>query len=138
VKAVDPSHRDSLRFGYSLEVRLPLLLTDRARERVAARFRALGEPTRLKILERLFRSAASVGEILESVGGTQANVSKHLAVLRSGGLVGRSRKGARIVYSIADPSLERICSAVCDALGRDARAEAEALAPVPIPRKRRR
>jgi DNA-binding transcriptional ArsR family regulator len=138
VKAIDLGRQNSLRFAYSLEMAPPLLLTDRARERVAARFRALGEPTRLKILERLFRSAASVGEILESVGGTQANVSKHLSILRSGGLVGRSREGARIVYSIADPSLERICSAVCDALGRDARAEAEALAPVPISRKRRR
>src|SRR6266511_8774 len=104
-------------------------LTDRARERMAARFRALGEPTRLKILERLFRSPASVGEVLEHVGGTQANVSKHLGVLRSQGLVGRRKQGNRTVYSIADPSLERICAVVCAALGRDARADAEALAP---------
>ena len=48
------------------------LLSDRARELMAERFRALAEPMRLKILERLFRSAASVGEILDTVGGTQA------------------------------------------------------------------
>jgi DNA-binding transcriptional ArsR family regulator len=96
---------------------------------MAARFRAIGDPTRLKILERLFRSPASVGEVLKYVGGTQANVSKHLGVLRSRGLVDRRKHGNHTVYSIADPSLERICSVVCAALGRDARAEVEALAP---------
>jgi DNA-binding transcriptional ArsR family regulator len=115
--------------GYSAPVAPSIPLTDRARERMAARFRALGDPTRLNILERLFRSPASVGEVLEHVGGTQANVSKHLAVLRLQGLVGRRKQGNWTVYSIADPSLERICAVVCAALGRDARAEAEALAP---------
>ena len=115
--------------GYAVPVPPAIPLTDRARERMAARFRALGDPTRLNILERLFRSPASVGEVLEHVGGTQANVSKHLGVLRAQGLVGRQKQGNRTVYSIADPSLERICSVVCAALGRDARAEADALAP---------
>ena len=115
--------------GYPVPVSPPIPLTDRARERMAARFRALGEPTRLNILERLFRAPGSVGEILEYVGGTQANVSKHLGVLRSQGLVGRRKQGNRTVYSIADPSLERICAVVCAALGRDARAEVAALAP---------
>ena len=120
---------------YSGGVPTVIPLTDRARERMAARFRALGDPTRLKILERLFRAPASVGELLAHVGGTQANVSKHLTVLRLQGLVGRRKQGNRTVYSIADPSLERICTVVCAALGRDARAEADALAP---PRRRRR
>ena len=97
-------------------------LSDAARDRVAARFRVLGEPTRLKILERLFRAPASVGEILESVGGTQANVSKHLALLHAGGLVARQKKGLRTVYSIADPTLERICEIVCGAVSREAHA----------------
>jgi DNA-binding transcriptional ArsR family regulator len=123
--------------GYAFGVSPPIWLTDRARERLAARFRALGDPTRLNILSRLFQSPASVGEVLEHVGGTQANVSKHLAVLRSQGLVGRRKQGNRTVYSIADPSLERICSVVCAALGRDARAEAEALSPPPIRRRAR-
>ena len=115
--------------SYPVTVAPPIPLTDRARERMAARFRALGEPTRLNILERLFQAPASVGEILKYVGGTQANVSKHLGVLRSQGLVGRRKQGNRTVYSIADPSLERICAVVCAALGRDARAEVDALAP---------
>jgi ArsR family transcriptional regulator len=112
-------------------------LSERARELVAARFRALGEPMRLKILERLFRSPAAVGDILQEVGGTQANVSKHLGVLRSGALVRRRRDGSRIVYSIADPSIERLCALVCQAVRRDARDEAEAVRPAAPARRSR-
>jgi DNA-binding transcriptional ArsR family regulator len=82
---------------------------------------------RLKILERLFRSPASVGEILDAVGGTQANVSKHLAVLRLGRLVSGRKIGNRTVYSISDPALERLCAVVCEAVSRDARDEAKAV-----------
>src|ERR1700693_402368 len=96
------------RFSDATAGRMPRApLSDRARELMAVRFRALGEPMRLKILERLFRSPASVGEILDTVGGTQANVSKHLAVLRTGRLVRGCKEGDRSVYSIADPVLER-------------------------------
>ena len=123
-------------FDYPAGMALSRPLSDRARELVAARFRALGEPMRLKILERLFRSPASVGEILTSVGGTQANVSKHLAVLRSGRLVGHTKAGNRIVYRITDPALEQICAIVCDAVTRDARAEAKAVSPAPSSRRR--
>lgn len=123
--------------GYPVVMAPPFPLTDRARERMAARFRALGEPMRLKILERLFHSPAAVGEIRSSVGGTQANISKHLGVLRSGGLVRRRRDGSRTVYSIADPSLGRLCALVCDVVRRDAREEAEALAPAPARRRSR-
>ena len=134
---MNPSFLASLRgqFGYSGGMTPRAPLSDRARELMAVRFRALGEPTRLKILERLFRSPASVGEILESVGGTQANVSKHLGVLRAGRLVGGRKYGNRIVYSISDPTLERICSVVCEAVSREARAEAKAVAAAP--RRRR-
>ena len=101
---------------------------------MALRFKALGEPMRLKILERLFRSPASVSEILTDIRATQANVSKHLAVLRSGGLVRRKREGNRTVYWISDPSIERLCAVVCDAVGREALEDAKALA-MPAPKK---
>jgi DNA-binding transcriptional ArsR family regulator len=123
--------------GYSSCMDRPQVLTDRARERVAARFKALGEPTRLKILERLFQAPASVGEIQEAVDGTQANISKHLAVLRAGGLLRRRRDGNRIVYAIADPTLERICAIVCDAVAREASNEMKEIGP-PIARRARR
>ena len=123
-------------FDYAPGMAVPTPLSDRARELMAARFRALGEPMRLKILERLFRSPASVGEILKEVGGTQANVSKHLAVLRAGRLVAGRKDGNRTLYSISDPALERICSVVCEAVSRDALAEAKAVAPAPARRRR--
>lgn len=104
-----------------------LAQTDAARERVAARFRALGEPTRLRILERLFRGPASVTQILESVGGTQANVSKHLSLLHAAGLVSRKKNGTRTVYAVADPTLKKICTIVCEGVERSTRVEAEAV-----------
>ena len=104
-----------------------LPLTDAGCEEVAMRFRALSEPMRLKILRRLFRSEASVGEILEEVGGTQANVSKHLSVLHASALVGRRKNGTRTVYRIADPTLLKICSIVCDGVEREVRDKADAI-----------
>jgi ArsR family transcriptional regulator len=104
-----------------------LPLTDAACEQVAVRFRALSEPMRLKILRRLFRSEASVGEILDEVGGTQANVSKHLAVLHGSALLDRRKDGTRTVYSIADPTLLKICSIVCEGVERGARDKADAI-----------
>lgn len=102
-------------------------MTDAACDEVAMRFRALSEPMRLKILRRLFQGEASVGEILEQVGGTQANVSKHLAVLHGSALVDRRKDGTRTVYRIADPTLLKICSIVCDNVERGARDKADAI-----------
>ena len=115
------AHDDDMAMEHSLE------LSEAARERVAARFRALSEPMRLRVLERLFRSPASVGDILAHVGGTQANVSKHLALLHAAGLVSRKKAGTRTVYAIADPTLKKICSIVCTEVEREARASADAV-----------
>jgi DNA-binding transcriptional ArsR family regulator len=101
--------------------------TDAGCEEVASRFRALSEPTRLKILRRLARGEASVGEIVSDVGGTQANVSKHLSVLHGRALVERRKVRTRTVYRISDSRLLAICSAVCADIERGARARADAL-----------
>jgi DNA-binding transcriptional ArsR family regulator len=101
--------------------------TDAGCEEVAARFRALSEPTRLKILRCLARGEASVGRIVDEVGGTQANVSKHLAVLHDSALVDRRRDGTRMVYRLADLKLLRICSIVCEGVERGARERADAI-----------
>jgi ArsR family transcriptional regulator len=101
--------------------------TDAGCEEVALRFRALSEPTRLKILRRLARGEASVGEIVDEVGGTQANVSKHLAVLHGSALVSRRKDGTRAVYRIADPTLLKICSMVCEGVEREARDWSDAI-----------
>jgi DNA-binding transcriptional ArsR family regulator len=101
--------------------------TDAGCEEVASRFRALSEPTRLKILRRLVRGEASVGEIVNELGGTQANVSKHLAVLHAAALLERRKDGTHTIYRIADPALPRICSIVCEGVERGAREKAAAI-----------
>jgi DNA-binding transcriptional ArsR family regulator len=56
-------------------------LSDAAVELVAQRFKILGDATRLKILRRLMEGESTVTALVEAVGSSQANVSRHLAVL---------------------------------------------------------
>lgn len=83
-------------------------------ERVADRFRLLGDPTRLRVVNELHSAdELSVGELVERVEMSYGVISKHLALLRSHGLVRRRRDGTRIYYQIADPSLSEVCDVVC-------------------------
>ena len=73
-------------------------------ERIAERFRALADPTRLRILDLLQRQGeTSVGEIAAALGCSQQNVSKHLAVLRGERLVSRRKLGTSSLYRVAEP-----------------------------------
>ena len=84
---------------------------------VARRFAALGEPSRLLLLATLHeREEAAVGELVESLGSSYANVSRHLSVLHREGMVERRRDGARSIYRIADSTLIEICDRVCSAI----------------------
>jgi DNA-binding transcriptional ArsR family regulator len=68
-------------------------LPDDLVELIAERFRALAEPTRIKLLDRLREGEATVQELTEVIGSTQQNVSKHLGVLRQAGMVRRRKAG---------------------------------------------
>jgi DNA-binding transcriptional ArsR family regulator len=85
---------------------------------VAQRFRVLGEPMRIKLLDRLREGEATVGELQEALGASQQNVSKHLGILHAAGLVGRVKQGNRVVYSITDPSVFELCEQVCGGVRR--------------------
>jgi DNA-binding transcriptional ArsR family regulator len=87
-------------------------------ELVARRFRVLGEPLRIRLLERLREGEATVGELVESTGTTQQNVSKHLGVLLQAGIVGRRKEGTASHYRIVDETVFKLCENVCDALER--------------------
>jgi DNA-binding transcriptional ArsR family regulator len=87
-------------------------------ELVAARFRVLGEPMRIRLLDRLREGDATVGELREAVGATQQNVSKHLGVLLAAGLVSRTKEGTASRYAIADPDVFALCDMVCGGLRR--------------------
>lgn len=85
-----------------------------AAELIAGRFRALADPTRLRILDLLRRrEEVSVGEITEALETTQQNVSKHLGALREEGFVSRRKQGTRSLYSISDPAVLALCDQVC-------------------------
>jgi DNA-binding transcriptional ArsR family regulator len=90
---------------------------------VAARFKALADAGRLTLLSALQRGERSVGELAETTGRSQPNVSQHLASLTHAHLVAARRDGNRVFYRIADPTVLRICEAVCDSLAARAREE---------------
>ena len=88
-------------------------LPSEAVDLVAIRFRILGEPIRIRILETLQSGEKSVGEIVDAVGSTQPNVSKHLRILQEAGLVSRRQSGTAVYCSVADPVVFDLCDAVC-------------------------
>jgi ArsR family transcriptional regulator len=93
-------------------------LPDDLVELIAARFRALSEPTRIKLLDRLRVGEATVLELTEQMGTTQQNVSKHLGVLQRSGIVARRKDGNFAHYRIADEGVLSLCESVCGSLQR--------------------
>jgi DNA-binding transcriptional ArsR family regulator len=90
--------------------------TDDLLTRIAEVLKAMADPTRLKILHSLHAGERCVSDILHVVGGSQANVSKHLSVLKRAGLVDCRRDGLNVFYRIIDEGVFTICRNVCDSL----------------------
>jgi DNA-binding transcriptional ArsR family regulator len=97
-------------------VSMPHPLPDQLVELVAQRFRVIGEPMRIKLLDRLREGAATVSQLTESLGATQQNVSKHLNVLHQAGIVGRTKEGTTVRYAITDETVFALCEQVCGGL----------------------
>jgi len=74
--------------------------------------KSLGDPKRLMIIHELRNSEKSVGELSVIVGGSQPNVSQHLAVLRKSGLLTTRRQGNVIYYSLANSKIAEACDMV--------------------------
>jgi len=105
-----------------------VLISDALLERVAQRFRVLGDASRLAIVRLLVaRGEASVGEVVEGVGMSQANVSKHLRLLLDAGIVSRRREGTSAYYCVVDGSVEQLCELVCARIEEQIQLQAEAL-----------
>jgi DNA-binding transcriptional ArsR family regulator len=85
---------------------------------VAQRFRALGDPLRIRLVERMMDGEASVQELVAATGGGQQNVSKHLGVLLHAGIVGRRKEGTFVYYRIVDEVVFDLCAQVCTSLER--------------------
>ena len=103
------------------------LLTDEALELVATRFRALGDPSRLRLLNLLMQGECSVQDLVLESGLTQTNVSRHLGLLRREGMVSRVRDGNRAFYRITDPNVKKLCEIVCGGLSSQLEVGLEAL-----------
>ena len=76
---------------------------------VARRARALGDPTRVRILDLLARAEQPVGQIAATLDTQPSTVSKHLQVLFHAGLVQRRRSASAVIYSLAEPDLVEWC-----------------------------
>ena len=80
---------------------------------IADRFKALADPTRIRLLDRLHAGEATVGELANAAGSTEQNVSKHMLTLLRAGLVARKREGNFVRYRIDDPWVYELCETVC-------------------------
>lgn len=86
------------------------LLQPDALDLLAKRFRILGEPFRLRLLEALQHDELSVGELVAVLEASQPNVSRHLQLLADAGFIQRRRSGTSILYAIAEPAVFKLCA----------------------------
>ncbi len=85
-------------------------------ELIAQRFRVIGEPMRIRLLDALRDGPLTIGELTETLGASQQNVSKHVGVLAQAGIIGREKDGTRVRCFIADESIFALCELVCGGL----------------------
>ena len=91
-------------------------LPDPLVELIAQRFRVIGEPMRIKLLDALRDGDATVNELVDRLAASQQNVSKHLGILHQAGIVSRTKQGTSVRYAIADESVFALCEQVCGGL----------------------
>ena len=85
-------------------------------ELIARRFRALGDPLRVRLLDQLRDGEQTVNALAELLGAGQQNVSKHLALLADAAMVARRKEGNHVYYRIADEGVFALCEQVCGSL----------------------
>ena len=95
---------------------LPSPITPELAELIAQRFRVIGDPMRIRILDYLRDGEHSVAEITLALGTSQQNASKHLGVLLQAGIVARRKEGTSARYRVADPDVYALCEQVCGGL----------------------
>lgn len=97
---------------------LPQSLSDELVELIARRFRVIGEPMRIKLLDRLRSGESTVLALTAAVGASQQNVSKHLGVLHDAGIVARRKEGTQVYYRVVDSGVFELCETVCGSVQR--------------------
>jgi len=92
--------------------KIPPRLSEAELSHLAARFKLLGEAMRLRILESVCHESHTVSEIVEMTGSTQANVSKHLALLANANILERHKEGQFVYYGLKDKLVLQLCALV--------------------------
>jgi DNA-binding transcriptional ArsR family regulator len=95
-----------------------LLAMDEIMNLQADILRTLASPRRLEILHRIAAGPIEVGRLAEDLGLSQPNVSQHLAVLRTAGLVDADRDGREVRYHLTDPDVMVACAVMRGVLER--------------------
>ncbi|HEX6135493.1 MAG TPA: metalloregulator ArsR/SmtB family transcription factor [Longimicrobiales bacterium] len=102
-------------------------LTPELLDLIADRFKVLGEPARLNILNSLREGERTVTDIMDATGLGQANVSRHLQLLHGLGFVERRKDGLYVYYRLADDDVFTLCDLMCGRLEREADVRARLL-----------
>jgi DNA-binding transcriptional ArsR family regulator len=100
------------------QIPIPRPLPEPLVELIAQRFRVIGEPMRIRLLDALRDGPMTINELTTALGATQQNVSKHAGVLAAAGIVGREKDGTRVRCYIADETVFELCELVCGGLRR--------------------
>jgi DNA-binding transcriptional ArsR family regulator len=98
-----------------------IAMTPEVLDLVAERFRTLGEPARLQLLNALRAGERTVTELMEETGLGQANASKHLQLLHTMGFVERRKEGLFVHYRLSDRSVFELCDIMCGRIAEEAR-----------------
>ncbi len=80
--------------------------------------KAIGQVTRLAILEVLRHGESCVSDLGRATGQAQSNISKHLAFLRRAGVLAARRRGPRVFYRVVGPEVFALLDAATTALRR--------------------
>jgi len=81
---------------------------------VATYFSMLSEPMRLRIVHTICEEEKAVSQIVEALGASQTNVSRHLGLMYRAGVLNRRKDGNQVYYQVADAAMVDICRTVCN------------------------
>ncbi len=95
---------------------LPHPLPEPLVELIARRFRVIGEPMRIRLLDHLRDGEATVQQLADELSTSQQNASKHLVLLAEGGVLARRKERMSVYYRIADDDVLGLCEQMCGSL----------------------
>lgn len=80
---------------------------------VASYFGVLSEPTRIRIMHAICEEEKTVSQIVEELGASQTNVSRHLGIMHRSGVLSRRKEANQVYYRTADAAMVDLCRKVC-------------------------